>query len=160
MKTLIVHYSRTGITRKAAQDLAGLLQADLEEVLDLKDRGGAVGFLGGGKDAALKKLTEISPSGKDAGQYDLVVVGTPVWAFTMAPAIRTWLTQHAAQIKQTAFYCTMGGSGQERTFRDMEALAGKTPLATLALIDRDVKADLHKTALEQFAKQIQEAAKP
>jgi flavodoxin len=159
MKTLIVYYSRTGITKKAAEGLAGQLAADVEEIVDLKDRSGALGYLAGGKDATLKKLTEIGPGNAQVEQYDLVVVGTPVWAFTMAPAVRTWLTQNAKAIKQVAMFCTMGGSGAERTFRDMEGVCGKEPVVSLSLVDKDIKADLHGPAMEQFAKKIMEAVK-
>jgi flavodoxin len=159
MKTLIVYYSRTGKTKQAAEDLGKQLGADLEEIVDLKDRSGALGYLAGGKDATLKKLTEIQLGKAQVDQYDLVIVGTPVWAFTMAPAVRSWLTQNAKAIKQVAMFCTMGGSGADRTFRDMEGLCGKKPLASLSMIDKDIKAGLHTPALEQFAKKILEAGK-
>jgi flavodoxin len=154
MPTLIVFYSRTGITRKVAQELGPMLSADIEEIVDTKSRAGALGYLGGGKDAAMKNPATIQPALKDPSQYDLVVIGTPVWAFTVSPAVRTWLTQNAAKLRQAAFYCTMGGSGDERTFQEMERLVGKRPVNVLTLIDKDVKADRHKAAIETFAKSL------
>jgi hypothetical protein len=41
----------------------------------------------------------------------------------------------------------------------MEGLCGKGAVASLSMIDKDIKAGLHGPALEQFAKKIQEAVK-
>jgi hypothetical protein len=50
MKTLIVFYSRTGRTRKAAGLLADLLGAEMEELAEPGvDRSGIGGFLRGGR---------------------------------------------------------------------------------------------------------------
>jgi flavodoxin len=45
MKTLVVYYSRTGKTRFVAERVASELKADIEEVVDLKNRSGRFGFL-------------------------------------------------------------------------------------------------------------------
>ena len=85
MKALVVYYSRSGVTRKVAQALAAALGAEIEEIVDTKDRSGAGGWLKAGADASLKRLTAIQPMTKDPAGYDLVVIGTPVWGWTMTP---------------------------------------------------------------------------
>jgi flavodoxin len=139
MKTLVAYYSRTGVTRTVAQALAERLGADVEELHDRKDRRGARGWLSGGKDALLKRLTEIDPPAKDAAAYDLVLIGTPVWAFTMTPAVRTYLSQCGAAIQSAGFFCTMGSSGDRKTFAHMARLLGRQPVSTLALLEKDVR---------------------
>jgi flavodoxin len=151
MSVLVVYYSRTGITRAVAKSLAAEVGADLDEVVDIKDRSGVLGYLGGGKDATLRKLTEIKPPQKDPAGYDLVIIGTPVWAFTMAPAIRTYMTQRRGSFKKLAFFCTLGGAGDERTFRDMSELAGATPVSTMSVTEKEVKADKHTNRVKDFA---------
>jgi flavodoxin len=157
MKVLVTYYSRTGVTRLAAQELARRLGADVEEIIDTKPRGGVIGWLVAGKDASLKRLTRIKPVSKDPAAYELVVIGTPVWAFTMAPAVRTYITDHRRSLKKVAFFCTMGGSGDARTLRHLAELAGTTPLATLALIDKDVRSGRHAAKLEAFVNQLRGA---
>jgi flavodoxin len=149
--TLVVYYSRTGVTGSVAHVLAGELGADLEEIRDRKDRRGLLGYLAAGKDAVLKRLTDIDPPQKDPTAYDRVVVGTPVWAFTMAPAIRTYLTQRGPELKHVAFFCTMGGGGDQKTFRHMADLVGHPPAATLALLEKDVRRGAFAGAVKEFA---------
>ena len=122
----------------------------------MKDRCGSRGCLVAGKDAALKRLTEIKPTEKDPAAYELVVIGTPVWAFTMAPAARTYISEHRAAFQKVAFFCTMGGSGDERTFKAMAELAGAKPVAVLALREKDVKAGRCGEALKEFASRLAE----
>jgi flavodoxin len=139
MKTLVVYYSRTGVTRTVAQALAGRLRADVEELRDHKNRSGARGWLAACMDAACKRLTEIDPPTRDAAVYDLVLIGTPVWAFTMAPAVRTYLSRCGPTIRKAAFFCTMGGSGDRKTFAHMTRVLGREPVSTMALLEKDVR---------------------
>ena len=150
MKTLIVFYSRTGCTRMAAQALAAPFGADLEELKEMADRSGPKGYLLAGRDAMQKRPAVLLPVTRQPADYDLVIVGTPVWAFTMCPAIRTWLLREAAQIRRVAFFCTQGGSGAERTMREMEQLVGRPPAARLALRDKEIRANACAVALATF----------
>jgi len=153
MKTLVAYYSRTGNTRKLAQAVAAALGAELQEITEPKDRSGFWGYLLAGRDAALKRATPIQPFAADPAAYDLVVVGTPVWAFTMASPVRSFLEAAAGQLKAVAFFCTEGGNGHERTFRQMAALAGRKPAATLVLLEKELTADFGAKVTE-FAKAV------
>ena len=146
MKILVVYYSRTGRTKKAARKIAELLlksghEASLEEIVDKKKRSGIIGWIKSGRDATLKQKTVIEPFKANLSSFDLVIVGTPVWAFTVATPVRTACMERAKEMKEVAFYCTMRSSGAKNTFRTLEQLCGKSPLATLALIDKHVWRD-------------------
>ncbi|MHC5033890.1 MAG: flavodoxin family protein [Planctomycetota bacterium] len=153
-KALVVYYSRTGTTRKVAEAIAGLLQCDIEEVVDTKKRAGALGFIGGGKDAKLKKLTVIEDVRDDPGSYDLVIIGTPVWAWTMSPAIRTYITQQGEKLRRVAFFLTTGGSGIESTFDDLKALCDKEPVAVLGLKQKEVLKGDPTAAVKAFVSEL------
>ncbi len=153
-KMLVVYYSRTGTTRKVAEAAAGALGCAIEEIVDLKKRGGPLGFAVAGKDAALKKLTEIGEMENDPGSYDLVIIGTPVWSFTMSCAVRTWLTREKGRLPAVAFFLTTIQSGIERTFAHMEKLCGKAPIATLALRTKEVSADAHLDKVNAFVAEL------
>ena len=109
MKSLVVFYSRTGNARFVAQTIAAQICADTEEVIDLKKRSGAFGFLSGGFDARFGKGTKIAPSKKSPSGYDLVIVGTPVWGGRPSPAITTYLKNNDLSGKKVAIFFARGG---------------------------------------------------
>ena len=154
MQTLIVYYTRTGYTKTIALELADVLSAELEEIKETKSRAGMVGYLSAGKDATLQKATPIEFSDIDPITYDLVIIGTPVWAFTMASGVRTWLTKHGKDLKKVAFFATMGGNGDQRTFTHMQKLCGQAPIATATFIDKKIAKGEYKEQLDAFVKKI------
>lgn len=161
-KTLIVFYSRTGTTKKVAWKILELFKSrkincDIEEIIDTKDRSGAIGYLFAGKDATLKSLTRIKKTKINLNKYDLIVIGTPVWAFTMSTPIRTYISQNKASMKKSswvAFFCTQGGSGSERTFKAMEELCGKKPISVLEMTTKEVMQNLSGKKVEMFVEKI------
>ena len=153
---LVVYYSRTGNTGRVAEALAERLKADVEEVIDKKSRKGVLGFLGGGKDAKFKNMTDIEPTSRAPGDYQLVVIGTPVWASTMCPAIRTYIARHRGEMPRVAFFLTTGGSGIDKTFDHMEEACQKEPVARLGLKAKQIKKDDWRSQTDRFAAQLGE----
>jgi flavodoxin len=153
-RCLVVFYSRTGNTRKVAEQIAQGLGCETEALTDLKPRAGALGFLKGGGDAFRKRLTQIGEVAHNPADFELVVLGTPVWASTMAPAMRTYLTEQAARLPQVAFFVTTGSTGIERTFRHMEEMCGKAPKATLGLLERDVRKGDPSETIRAFVEKL------
>ena len=108
MKILIMFYSRDGHTRKTAEMIANALKADMDQIIDKKSRKGLLGFLRAGYDATRGKPTDITFT-KDADEYDLIIIGTPVWNGRITPAVRTYLTKNKGKIKKCAFFVTCAG---------------------------------------------------
>ena len=123
-KILVVYYSRTGNTKKVAEDIARGLNADIERIIDKKDRSGAGGYLKAGRDATKERLTDIAPIINNPAKYDLIVIGTPVWGWNMTPAVRAYITGNKASFKEAAFFTTAGGTKPDRIVGKMETLAG------------------------------------
>jgi flavodoxin len=134
-KTLIAYHSRSGYTRRVAESLARRLRADTEEIGVIGDRQGLLGYAR----CALEALGETTPAiglpRRTAAEYDLVVIGTPVWFWALSSPVRSYIMEERRNFARVAFFCTMGGSGAERAFATMAALCGKEPVATLALTD-------------------------
>ncbi len=154
MKTLVVYYSRTGVTRKVAELIVKELNCDFEEIVDTKDRSGVKGFMSGGNDATLKKLAIIKNIKVDPKSYDLVIIGTPVWAFTMTPAIRTYITNNKDMLKNVALFCTVGGLGGKKTLREMEDLINKKPVSTLELLTKDMTKGDYAAKIRSFIEEL------
>lgn len=136
-KILLVYYTRTGTTEKAAKYMAERLGCALEEIRDSVERKGAVGYLRSGREAMRKKVPEIKDLKNNVREYDLVVIGTPIWVYAMASPVRAFILKHGKDFKKVAFFCTMGGDAG-KTFDEMARLSGKNPLASVELLSRDV----------------------
>ncbi len=154
MKALVVYYSRTGNTRRAAERIAQSVSADLEELKEETERSGLRGYVSGGRDALRRRPAALLPVERDPSAYDLVIVGSPIWAFTLCPAVRTYLMQSAAAIKRAAFFCTHGGGGPSRAYADAEMLLGQPLVATLSLRDRAVKSGDMNPLVDPFIQSL------
>lgn len=154
MKTLIVFYSRTGTTKIVAEKLAKILHAAIEEVKDKKNRKGPIGYVGAGRDAMKKSLTRIETTKSKAEDYDLVIIGTPIWAWTISTPIRTYLTENKCRFKRLGFFCTMGSSDPKPIFREMAGIA-KKPIAAMGLTAKHVLKENIEKEVNAFAKKLQ-----
>jgi len=154
-KTLVVFYSRTGTTKKVGEMIAQKLNADVEEIKDTVNRSGAKGYLISGRDSLKKGLTKLEPVKYNPASYDLVIIGTPIWAWSMSAPVRTYLTEQKDNLKNnSAFFCTMGGSGNEKAFSEMENIIGRKPKSTLALKTLEVVKNNFGEKLESFIKEL------
>ena len=128
MRAVVVYYSFEGNVRMLAQRIAQVTGADLMELTDLDEpeSRGFMKFIRGGGKAFLGKTTRLGAVDADKlAAADLVFVGTPVWAFTCTPAVRTFFSEQALEGKKLAFFCASGGS-KGKTFQAMRELAGET----------------------------------
>ena len=124
MKALVVYYSRSGNTKAVAKLIAGAASADLEELVEIGvSRKGLLGYLSAGRGGMFKRESKIQVPSKAPADYDLVFVGSPVWGWNLAPAVRSYLGQIRFGSTPVALFCTMGGSGQEKVFASMRAAA-------------------------------------
>ncbi len=120
MKTLIVYYSLEGNTKMIAECMAKELEADLQPLKPVKEIStGASKYLWGSAQILMKKKPEIMPMDKNPEEYDLILIGTPVWAFTYAPPIATFLSQVHLDQKSVAFFSCHGGQNG-KTFQKLK----------------------------------------
>jgi flavodoxin len=154
-KTLVVYHSRTGTTRRLAEALAKFLHADIEEIVESRDRSGFLGYLRSISEVLQKRGAPIEPAKNDPRPYSLVVVGTPVWAWSVSSPVRSYLAANKERLGAVAFFCTMGGQGGERAFEEMKAIAGKAPRASCAVTARDVKSGSSEAQIAEFAEQLE-----
>ncbi|MFH1784879.1 MAG: hypothetical protein ABH842_00475 [Candidatus Micrarchaeota archaeon] len=154
MKALVVFYSRTGTTRKVANLIKSILKCDSEEIHDITSRKGIVGYILGGRDALFKLFTSIKNVKKNPSDYDLVIIGTPIWSFTLTPAIRSYINGHKSSFKKVAFFCTEGDSGGQNAFKEMEKLSKLKPIATLELKEDRIKKEKYENHVKKFVQTL------
>ena len=155
MKTALVYYSWSGNTRFAAETIAKKAGADLFEI---KAETPYNSDFGKCCDEAKpecngKTLRPIKPiEGLDLAKYDVVFVGSPNWWGTMAPPVRTWVTQSkdALKGKTVCLFQTHGGGGMQRVGKDFAEVIGDTAkvLTPKAFSGSSIKSSV--AALEAF----------
>ena len=152
MKTLVAFYSRTGNTKKIAEEISKNLDAEIDEIIDEKNRKGMVGFVTAGRDAMKKSLTKIKYK-KNPANYSLVIIGTPNWANAMCPAIRTYLMENKNKIKKFAFFSASGGDDGGRVASSMQELC-KNKGKILAIEGKSIKDNSYKSKVKEFCKHL------
>jgi flavodoxin len=128
MNSVVIYYSYSGNTRKAALVLAGYLREKTEvEIIDLKPQNESRSFLGQCLRALFKQRAKIKTANVDLSYYDLICLGSPVWAFGPAPAMNTYLDQcFGLENKKLVLFTTYGsGVGNERCLNYMQELLAR-----------------------------------
>ena len=148
MKTIIVYYSLGGFTKKIAQKLASKTGADLLRLTPVRDYPdtGAKKFLIGGRAAMAGAKPKLQPYNFDAKKYDRVVIGTPVWASSPAPPIRTFIDENreALEGRQFAAFFTQLGNGADKANKKLAKCLGLERIEPETVFFEPNKKDPHK----------------
>jgi len=137
MKTLVVYYTRTGNSKFAAETIAAELGADLEEVIDLKNRQGKLAYMSCGRDAMSGKETEIAQTTRKPTEYELIIISQPVWAWSPTPAIRTYANKNDLSGKKVALF--FGGSNLREAVEKTKALMPNSTFVGEIAVDEPLK---------------------
>ena len=154
MKTLVVYYSKTGITKKIAENISMKLRSDIEEIIDKNNRQGIINLIQSTFDALFKKKALINEIIFNKNKYDLIVIGTPVWSWNITPAVRTYITDNADNFNNVAFFCTMGTNGDIDSFNEMNKLCMKEPIAKTSFTRKEVIRHEYNNKIDDFIKRI------
>lgn len=123
MKTLIVYYSYTGNTKKIANAIKNNLNCDILEVTPKipfsNDYDEVVAEY---QNNSIKdKYIEINDIGIDLKEYDKIIIGSPVWWYTICPVITSFLKKYDLSGKKIYPFATNAG-WLGKTFKDIETL--------------------------------------
>jgi flavodoxin len=151
--TLVVYYSRTGNTRRVAHRLYGLLPCDIEEVVDLRDRRGLVGLASAAVAGAGKLYTEIRDIDVDPADYDVVILATPTWLGSIAPAIRTFVERYRQRFSNVAHLIVHSEFFEASVRRDFADVL-PDPVATVVVNRTQVLLDAFEPELAGFVDTI------
>jgi len=158
-KTLVLYYSYEGNTRKIAEVIAKALSADIEGVKPIKEMKskGFGKFLWGGSQVVMKKKPELKPLNINPDDYDTIFVGTPVWAFTYTPPVKTILETGILRNKKVAFFYTHeGGAGKTEENAKKVIEQDNTYLGGYSCVNVAKDFERIKTEVIQWAKEMSE----
>lgn len=148
--TLIAYYSMSGNTRKLADEIRNATHAEMEEINEPRPRHGVGGLVRALFDAMARRMPPILAASHNPADYDLLVIGGPVWAGRMAAPVRTYAKRYGARAPHVAFFCTEGGRGADTAFSDLESLCQKPPEATLVVDAAHLPVVEHVIPLSSF----------
>jgi flavodoxin len=122
MKTLLVYYSQAvGNTKTISEKIQAALGCDTVRLDTVAPYTGSYDEIveQGQWEVNQSYQPEIKPLGVDIADYDRVIVGTPTWWYTMAPAVLTFLNSQDWSGKTVVPFQTHGG-WPGNTLKDMK----------------------------------------
>ena len=157
MKTAVVYFSLEGNTKYVAEKIASELDADIITLKPIKPypTGKFSKYFWCGKSSAFKEAPKLETFPFDSAPYDLIVLGTPIWAGTFTPPIRSFLKDHQLAGKNVALFACCSGGQTEKCFEQMKKeLPQATVVATHRFIDpiKNLKSGEDNDLLEFCAK--------
>lgn len=160
-RILVVFFSRTGRTQACMARLMELLSGErLVTIRAHKKYTGPIGSVRAIFEVFRKKPAAIEPVPDlpAMGEYDLVVLGTPVWAGQMSSPLRAFLTQYGRGVRRAAYVATHSGpEAYGALFDELDGLLGVKRAAALSLA-RETPEALEKK-LSDFAEELRTPAR-
>ena len=123
-KILIVYYSLTGNTQFIAEALRDTIEADILELKPIKELKADSGtrFMWGGYQSTMKLKPKLMDFDTNPLEYDLIILGTPVWAWNISPPMRSFLSKFDLSGKKIALWMCHQGDGIKAMKKFKEAL--------------------------------------
>ena len=160
MKIAVVYYSMSGNAEYIANHISNKIDVDLIRIEPKKEypNKGIKKFLWGGKSAIMKEEPELENYDFDDAKYDYIIFGSPVWASTFTPPIRTFIKENKSKFKnkKMSVFISYSGSGAENAIEKLKkCLEIEKFEEELILIDpKDKKTDEKDKKIEEFCEKI------
>ena len=115
MKTLVAYFSASGNTASLAKRVAQAAKADLFEIKPVEpytdaDLRWTNPLARCNKEKIGKKNVPIADRVEDFDEYDLILIGFPVWYYAAPNIIETFVKAYDFSGKKVALFATSGGS--------------------------------------------------
>lgn len=156
----IIYYSMSGNTEYVAKMIFEKIEADLIKIVPKRayPDSGFRKFIWGGKSAVMGETPKLEEYEFDSTKYDYIIFGTPVWASSFVPPIRTFIKENKDKLnnKKIAVFVCYSGGGAEKAIEKLKTyLEIDNFEAELVLIDpkeKQIAENINK--IEEFCKKI------
>lgn len=138
MKIAVVYFSLEGNTKYIAENIGKELDADIIQLIpdNAYPTGKVSKFFWGGKSSVFKEKPELQSYDFNQANYDYIIIGTPLWASTFVPPIRSFLVDNKLEDKNIGFFVSCSGGNTDKCFKELEAETNNCNIiATLRLVD-------------------------
>ena len=129
-KILIAYFSASGVTGRAAEQVAAAIDADLYEITPKEPYTSADLDYMNSKSRSSIEMNDPSARPELAGElpdlsaYDAVILGYPIWWGVAPRIVQTFVERCDFSGKTLAAFCTSGGSGFGRSDAALQQATG------------------------------------
>ena len=147
-KILVAYFSASGVTKKVAEKLAALVNADIHEIkpkvpytkadlnwMDKKSRSSVEM-----NDKAFRP--EIVKEDLNLSSYDTILLGFPIWWYVAPTIINTFIGNNDFTGKKIVLFATSGGSGFGNTLRELQPSAAGAIITEGKLLNKATDKEL------------------
>lgn len=147
-KILVAYFSASGVTKKVAEKLAALVNADIHEIkpkvpytkadlnwMDKKSRSSVEM-----NDKTFRP--EIVKEDLNLSSYDTILLGFPIWWYVAPTIINTFLENYDFSGKIIVLFATSGGSGFGNTIKELKPSAADAEIVEGKILNRASDAQL------------------
>ena len=148
MKKLVAYFSASGVTRKAAEELAAVAKADsyaiepdvpyTREDLDWRNKKSR-SSLEMQDETSRPKLHASIP---DLSEYDTIYIGFPIWWGIAPRVINTFIENSDLHDKDVVVFATSGGSRLEYAVNDLKKRYANLKIRSGKLVKGKVTEDM------------------
>lgn len=156
-RILVAFYSMSGHTRRIAIEMKDAIGAEIEEIRELRPRQGFFGVLRALFDSVLRRKPAIQRIERNPVNFDVLVIGGPVWAGRIASPARSYAHAYGPSASKVAFFCTEGGRGGATAFTELQEICQRKPVATLEIDAQHLDDAAHRDMLQKFVAQLKAA---
>lgn len=132
---LVVCYSHTGVSRRAAELACSHHGWPLGEITEVKARGTWRCVL----DSLLRRQPEIRYHGPAPGDYRTVVLVAPIWMYRLAGPMRSFVVRNKDALRRVAVVSTMNSGGASNAVAEIAGLLGHGVVDAAAFTSREIE---------------------
>ena len=149
--TLVVYYSQGNATKRVAEDLAQIFSADIEKIVEKKQRGtGFLQFMTTGYQSTFRMASPIQTPLYEPSSYGRVIVLTPIWSWSLSPPVRAWLRRMKGKLPKSAFITISGDTKPDKVIAMMTKESSTSPVAFVGFGDKDFESENHTIYVEKL----------
>lgn len=157
MKKAVVFYSLSGNTQAAAKEITEGIGADLIELKLVKpfptEKSKQLAL--GGMQAMFGMKPAIQELSKNIKEYDVLILGTPIWAGTIAAPVHSFLNKYQVLDKIVAVFTFSGGGDNKRCIAKLSKRLPRLKVE-VALANRDSDLAIHNAdKIHHFIKEVE-----
>ncbi len=149
---LVVCYSYTGVSRRAAQLLCSRHGWPLGEIFDAEPARGTWRCV---LDSLLRRHPEMRYQGPDPSDFHTVVLVSPIWIYRLAGPMRSFVAEEKEVLRRVAVISTMNSGGASNAVGEVAQMLGHGIIESAAFTSREIEDGTGTGRLIEFGDALQ-----